>query len=254
MTRLFQNLLIAAAMAGFASGTEPANIEPLFATDKLQFSYREGLSEAERDAFLDDIESLGIVPNERFDSVEGGVLLLPGSLGLGRAFQLLQVRPETGTLHVYPKILILALGPPFILERPFNFSARARVGTGESVTIGGIVMRGVPQLTAFRVRGASLAEYGIQDPLPDPHLTLHDRHGEVLLSNDDWSELAEWEQMLFLRLDKAPLSDKDAVIVSYLDPGNYTAVVRGAAGEEGVALLEVYHLEELLVSGGSAGQ
>jgi hypothetical protein len=40
----------------------------------------------------------------------------------------------------------------------------------------------------------------------------------------------------------APADNRESVIVAFLAPGNYTAVVRGNADTTGVALVETYRI------------
>jgi len=71
--------------------------------------------------------------------------------------------------------------------RLLNLSARAKVGTGENVLIAGFVITGSqPLKVLLRGVGPSLADKGISAPLVDPKLTLYDRLGGVIASNDNW--------------------------------------------------------------------
>jgi K319L-like, PKD domain len=124
--------------------------------------------------------------------------------------------------------------------RLMNISTRALVGLDDSVMIGGVIITGVdPATILFRAIGPSLTGAGIQNPLPDPTLDLFDTQGTRLATNDNWKEA---EQDAIEATGLGPSSDLEAALLVDLNPGSYTAVVRGADGTSGVALIEVYHL------------
>ncbi|HEX8280677.1 MAG TPA: hypothetical protein VF551_04830 [Chthoniobacterales bacterium] len=124
-----------------------------------------------------------------------------------------------------------------------NVSARGFVETGDNVMIGGFIIGGLNGGIAnviARGRGPSLDAFGIADPLADPTLALHDRNGTLVASNDNWRTTQEAEIMA---TGLAPTRNAEAAIVAPLGPGPYTAILRGAGGTTGVALLEVFGLE-----------
>jgi hypothetical protein len=136
---------------------------------------------------------------------------------------------------------------PLSIRRVFNLSARAEVRTGESATIGGLIVPGeYPQLVAIKVRGASLRNFGLQQPLANPAIKLYEG-ANVILENDDWGALRTWEKDLARQLCPMPDDAREAMLVTYLDPGAYTAVVSGVGGETGVALVEMYLLDAYYV-------
>jgi hypothetical protein len=59
------------------------------------------------------------------------------------------------------------------------------------------------------------------------------------LFNDNWrsSQEAEIEQT-----GLAPTDDRESAVVKRLEPGNYTAIIRGADGSPGIGLVELYDL------------
>lgn len=128
-------------------------------------------------------------------------------------------------------------------SRLFNFSARAEVGAGHAVTIGGMVVPGeFPRLVAFKVRGPSLAAFGIDAPLQDPRLDLF-KGSDPLLANDTHTALRPWELRYAEALCPPPDDDREPMIITFLDPGLYTGIVSSADGGSGVALLEMYLLD-----------
>jgi hypothetical protein len=75
--------------------------------------------------------------------------------------------------------------------------------------------------------------------LPDPTLTLHNSNGFLVGSNEDWKD---HDQANISSTGAAPTDDKEAAILSVLQPGNYTAVVRGRNNTTGIGLVEFYSL------------
>ncbi len=125
-----------------------------------------------------------------------------------------------------------------------NISTRGLVASGDDVLIGGIIVLGDDgQQVIIRALGPSLGERGVTGELLDPTLELHDSNGAVLGSNDNWRDTQEAE---IIASRVPPANDLEPAIVVEL-PGSpsglgYTAVVRGANGSSGIALLEFYSL------------
>ncbi|CAN5128951.1 hypothetical protein BH20VER2_BH20VER2_08500 [soil metagenome] len=122
-----------------------------------------------------------------------------------------------------------------------NISTRARVQQGDNVMIGGFILGGsVPSTVVVRAIGPSLAARGVADPLANPTLTLHDQSGNALASNDDWRE---GEPARIEGYGLGSLDDRESALIATLPPGPYTAIVRSAGEQQGVALVEVYQVE-----------
>jgi sugar lactone lactonase YvrE len=122
-----------------------------------------------------------------------------------------------------------------------NISTRGKVETGDNVMIGGFILGG-DQFTNIVVRaiGPSLANYGVGEPLLDPMLEVYDGNGALLSQDDDWRMYQE-QQLIDSGL--APTDDRESAMLLYLQPGAYTAIVRGKHNESGVGLVEVYNLD-----------
>jgi hypothetical protein len=117
-----------------------------------------------------------------------------------------------------------------------NISTRLAVGTGDNVLIAGFIVTGnAPKKLIIRALGPSLPVPGA---LQDTILELHDG-APVLATNDDWRENQE-SQIIATAI--APTNNRESAIVSYLNPGNYTAIVRGKDNSAGIAIVEVYDL------------
>jgi hypothetical protein len=128
-----------------------------------------------------------------------------------------------------------------------NVSTRLPVGTDQSVLIGGFIIQGpAPKTVILRAIGPSLPLPGA---LRDPVLELHDATGAALARNDNWRStqiggLLTSEQGIDLIATGAqPSNEAEAAIVVTLDPGAYTAVVRGANNSTGIAVVEAYDLD-----------
>ena len=123
-----------------------------------------------------------------------------------------------------------------------NISTRARVETGQNrELIGGFIITGTDaKRVLIRAIGPTLAKSNVVGALPDPILELHYPNGGTT-SNNDWmdSQKAEIQET-----GLAPKDNHESAILASLDPGNYTAIVRGKPPiEDGVALVEVYDLD-----------
>lgn len=146
------------------------------------------------------------------------------------------------------KVVVAGYGesdPAFVVARylaagaqSLNISTRADVGTGEDVLIGGFIVTGTaPKEVILRAIGPSLTLTGV---LADPVLSLHEPDGTVI-TNDNWRDTQE-QQIIATGLQ--PSSDLESAIVATLDPGSYTAIVSGKNGGTGIALVEVYDLDQ----------
>jgi hypothetical protein len=122
-----------------------------------------------------------------------------------------------------------------------NLSTRAFVRTGNSVVIAGFILSngGANDRVVVRGLGPSLSASGISNPLQDPKLELRDQNGALLKSNNDWAEdSAQAAEISGAGL--APTNPKESAIAANLPPGQYTAILAGVNGGQGVGLVEIY--------------
>jgi hypothetical protein len=123
-----------------------------------------------------------------------------------------------------------------------NLSGRGFVGAGDNVLISGFTVGDVGSATVVvRALGRSLASVGVSNPLTDPVLTIYDSKGSVIASNDNWQRDPN-NVVLLPKNGLAPPNPFDSALVLHLPAGAYTAIVRGANGATGNALVEVYNL------------
>lgn len=116
-----------------------------------------------------------------------------------------------------------------------------RVQTGDNVGIGGLIITGnAPKPVLFRAIGRSLLNWGIPNPLVDPVLELHGPGTFATITNDNWRDTQEAE---IIATGIPPTDDLESAILVTLQPGAYTAIVRGKNDTVGTALIEVYDLD-----------
>ena len=119
-----------------------------------------------------------------------------------------------------------------------NISTRGLVSTGDDAMIGGFIVGGsASERVLIRAIGPSLPLDGrLSDPTPE----LVDQHGSALAFNDNWRD---WQEAQIRGTGIPPSEDREAAVLSVVNAGAYTAVVRGAGAASGVALVELYALE-----------
>jgi len=129
---------------------------------------------------------------------------------------------------------------PVVAPTLGNISTRLLVGTGDNVLIGGFIVTGTqPKRVILRAIGPSLPVPGA---MADPTLELHDSTQAVIATNDNWQDSPDKQAIIDSTIP--PTNDNESAIVMTLDPGPYTAVLQGANGGTGVALVEIYDLDQ----------
>jgi uncharacterized protein (DUF1800 family) len=128
--------------------------------------------------------------------------------------------------------------PILAISSAVNLSTRMVVQTGDNVLIGGFIVYGTGQKQiALRALGPSLPVAGA---LSDPVLELHDASGKLISSNDNWRTT---QQDAIIAAGLAPSNDLESALIATINPGAYTAIVKGANNVTGVGLVEVYDLD-----------
>jgi hypothetical protein len=119
--------------------------------------------------------------------------------------------------------------------QPLNLSTRMLVQTGDNVGIGGFIITGtVPKDVLVRAIGSSSGGSALADPV----LELHGPPGFVTIINDNCDD------GLPVPPPFCTPGSLDAAIEANLDPGAYTAIVRGKNNTSGVGLVELYDLNQ----------
>ena len=144
----------------------------------------------------------------------------------------------TGLMEIYDA----DSGAPAI--RLVNISARAFVGTGQNILIGGFVIGGTTAETVLiRAVGPGLTDtFGLSGTLAQPVLTLFSG-GTALYSNTGWGG-DPLISNAFTTVGAFPLNPAhtDSALLVTLPPGQYTAQVSGINSGTGVALMEIYEV------------
>jgi hypothetical protein len=132
-----------------------------------------------------------------------------------------------------------------------NISTRSFVQTSDEVMIGGFIVQGTQSKRVIvRAIGPELTQYGVPNVLANPTLELHDGAGALIASNDNWvttiiGGIIASNQVAEIRASgQAPHDGRESAIIAELPPGNYTTIVRGVNNTTGIALVEVYDMDQ----------
>ena len=125
--------------------------------------------------------------------------------------------------------------------RAGNISTRGQVLAGDNVLIGGFIIGGTEAKPVIvRAIGPSLGAAGVPNALSDPTLELRDGNGNLTQSNDDWQDGPDASAIEAAGL--APSNAKESALLATLNPGGFTAIVRGVGAATGIGLVEVYDI------------
>jgi N-acetylneuraminic acid mutarotase len=184
-----------------------------------------------------EIQSSGLAPS---DSAESAIIatLSPG------AYTAIVEGVNGGTGVGLVEVYDLNVASSSLLA---NISTRGFVQTADGVMIGGFIVVTQPARVVIRAIGPSLSQVGVPDALVNPQLELHDTTS-LIGQNDNWQttqiggiitmdQVAEIQQS-----GLAPTDSAESAIIATLQPGSYTAVVRGVNSTAGNGLVEVYRL------------
>jgi hypothetical protein len=128
-----------------------------------------------------------------------------------------------------------------------NISTRGFVETADNAMIGGFIVVTQPTRVIIRAIGPSLAPLGIPNALANPQLELHDA-SSTLAQNNDWQTtqiggVITSDQAAEIQASQlAPTNAVESAIIATLQPGSYTAIMRGVNNTTGNALVEIYAL------------
>ena len=121
-----------------------------------------------------------------------------------------------------------------------NISTRLPVGTGENVLIAGFKITGsTAKQLLLRALGPTLGQppFNVPGALGDTTLELHDSTGAVIATNDDWQQASNASS---IPANLRPPNHLESAILITLNPGTYTAILRGYQNSTGIALVEVF--------------
>lgn len=153
----------------------------------------------------------------------------------GQSTDISATSPEGISLDVIGYDLIPASAASGVLS---NISTRLPVGTGENVLIAGFKIAGSTQKQlVLRALGPTLTQFGVSNAMQDTTLELHDSTGSVIAVNDDWQQAAGAQS---IPPGLRPPNDLESALLVTLNPGAYTAILRGYRNSTGIGLVEVY--------------
>jgi hypothetical protein len=134
-----------------------------------------------------------------------------------------------------------------------NVSTRSNSGTADNIMIVGFILEGTtPTTVLVRGLGPSMADVGVPGVMANPTLTLYSG-SQTIASNDNWRD-SQSTEILSTGLDPcqpwtpggpAPTGcNLESAIYMTLNPGAYTAHLRGAGGGTGIGLADVFALSQ----------
>ena len=183
----------------------------------------------------------GLPPGFTIDPETGLITGAPTSANIGIYTIMVTATNEEGTsatFYLTLSIIPSQLGPPPSLQ---NISTRLKVLSGDNTLIGGFIITGfAPRRVILRAIGPTLTSLGVPGALADPVLELHGPGTFVTINNDNWKDTQQTE---IEATGIPPGNDLESAIVITLQPGAYTALVRGKNDGTGVGLVEVYDLD-----------
>ncbi|MEY2564542.1 MAG: hypothetical protein QOH88_2735 [Verrucomicrobiota bacterium] len=124
-----------------------------------------------------------------------------------------------------------------------NISTRLRVEPGDRTLFAGLIATGPqPKRVIIRAIGPTLTDFNVPGALTNPFLELFQGDTSIA-TNDDWKSSSQQAEIASSGF--APGKDAECAIIAILTPGvNYSAQVRGQALESGIAVVEVFDLQQ----------
>lgn len=113
--------------------------------------------------------------------------------------------------------------------------------TNDNVLFTGFIVTGSdPKKVLLRATGPSLKVGGtpVSGRLADPVIELYDGSGKLLETNDNWKDSPSRNEIESSGL--APTDDLESAIARVLDPGAYTAIIRGKNNGMGIGVIEAF--------------
>ena len=206
----------------------------------LELHDQNGVLIASDDNWQDDpaqasqIQASGFAPN---DSRESAILK---SLAAGSYTAIVRGANSAtgiGLVEVYD------LDPQPAASHLANIATRGLVQFNDNVMIAGFILQQGTSQVVVRATGPSVFAPPPASPsaLGDPTLELRDSQGNLLIFNDNWQE-DNFQAIQISAVGLAPASPVESALITPLPAGSYTAIVRGAHGTTGNAVVEVYNV------------
>jgi hypothetical protein len=144
----------------------------------------------------------------------------------------------TGVVDAYD----LSAGSPAKLA---NIATRGLIQPGDKLMIAGFIVQNGPARVVVSALGPSLSAFGINNALPDTTLQIRDQNGGLVVENDNWKLRSDGssQQAELEATGLQPTNDLEAAVLTTLQPGQYTAQVRGKPESTGIGVVQVYFLQ-----------
>ena len=123
-----------------------------------------------------------------------------------------------------------------------NVATRGLIQPGDKLMIAGFIIQNGSVRAVIRAIGPSLVQFGITNALPDTTLQIRDPNGAIVIENDDWQSNPQQKQELEAT-GLQPSNSLEAAVIATIQPGQYTAQVRGKPESTGIGVVEVYFLQ-----------
>ena len=126
-----------------------------------------------------------------------------------------------------------------------NIATRGLIQPGDQLMIAGFIVQNGSVQAVIRAIGPSLSAFGIANALPDTTLQLRDVNGAIVVENDNWKVRSDGssQQAELEATGLQPTNDLEAAFLTTLQPGQYTAQVRGNPETTGIGVVQVYFLQ-----------
>jgi hypothetical protein len=126
-----------------------------------------------------------------------------------------------------------------------NIATRGLIQPGDQLMIAGFIVQNGSVQAVIRAIGPSLSAFGIANALPDTTLQLRDVNGAIVVENDNWKVRSDGssQQAELEATGLQPTNDLEAAFLTTLQPGQYTAQVRGNPETTGIGVVQIYFLQ-----------
>jgi photosystem II stability/assembly factor-like uncharacterized protein len=126
-----------------------------------------------------------------------------------------------------------------------NVATRGLIQPGDKLMIAGFIVQNGPVRAVVRAIGPSLLAFGVNNALADTTLQVRDQNGALVVENDNWKTRPDGssQQAEIEATSLQPTNDLEAAVLTTLQPGQYTAQVRGKPESTGTGVVQVYFLQ-----------
>lgn len=127
--------------------------------------------------------------------------------------------------------------------RLVNVSVLKEISTSGTLTAGFTVGGSASMQVLIRAVGPSLTAFGVGSAMADPQIIVFDVNSRSVAANDNWGGGTILTQAFSsVGAFTFAAGSRDAAVLVFLQPGNYTAQVSGVGGMGGSVLVEVYEV------------